>query len=75
MKKQPSVTVRMPEDLFRKMLYLCDAERRTPNNQMTFMLRNAVQYFERSKGRMDPAKLAAYDLTPYMGEQEQAEEA
>ena len=71
MKKQPTVTVHMPEDLFRKMLYLCEAERRTPNNQITFMLRNSVQYFERAKGRMDPAKLASYDLSPYMSEEEE----
>ena len=66
MKKQPTVTVHMSEDLFRKMLYLCEAERRTPNNQITFLLRNSVQYFERAKGRMDPSKLASYDLTPYL---------
>ena len=72
MKKQPTVEVHMPEDLFRKMLYLCEAENRTPNSQMTLMLRNAVQYFERSKGRMDQAKLAAYDLTPYLAESEEA---
>ena len=72
MKKQPTVAVHMPEDLFRKMLYLCEAENRTPNSQMTLMLRNAVQYFERSKGRMDPAKLAAYDLAPYLAESEEA---
>ena len=70
MKKQPEVVVRLPEDLLRKLLYLCEAERRTPNNQFTFMLRNSVQYFERAKGRMDPAKLAAYDITPYLPEEE-----
>lgn len=75
MKKQPCVTVRMPEDLLRKLLYLCEAERRTPNNQFTFMLRNSIQYFERAKGRMDTAKLAAYDITPYLAEDAQGEES
>ena len=70
MKKQPVLELHMPEDLFRKMLYLCEAEHRTPNNQFTLMLRNAVQYFERAKGRMDPAKLAKYDLTPYLQDEE-----
>ena len=70
MKKQPVLELHMPEDLFRKMLYLCEAEHRTPNNQFTLMLRNAVQYFERTKGRMDPAKLAKYDLTPYLQDEE-----
>ena len=66
MKKQPVVEVHMPEELLRKLLYLCEAEHRTPNSQFTLMLRNAVQYFERAKGRMDPAKLAKYDITPYL---------
>ena len=60
----------MPEDLFRKMLYLCEVEHRTPNNQITFMLRNAIQYHERAKGKLDTAKLASYDLTPYIKEEE-----
>jgi hypothetical protein len=71
MKKQPTITVHMPEDLFRRMLYLCEAEHRTPNNEITLLLRNSVQYFERAKGRMDTAKLAAYDLTPYLQEEEE----
>jgi hypothetical protein len=29
------------------------------------MLRNNIQYFERTKGRIDPAKLAAIDLSEY----------
>ena len=70
MKKQPTVEIHMPEDLFRKMLYLCEVENRTPNNQVTFMLRNAIQYHERAKGKFDTAKLAAYDLAPYIKEEE-----
>ena len=71
MKKQPTIQIHMPEDLFRKMLYLCEVENRTPNNQVNFMLRNAIQYHERAKGRMDTAKLSSYDLSPYIKEEEE----
>ena len=71
MKKQPVLELHMPEDLFRKMLYLCEAEHRTPNNQFLFMLRNNIQYFEKTKGRISPSELASVDITPYV---ERAEE-
>lgn len=70
MKTQPTLTVRIPEDLLRKMLYICEAEHRTPNNEILFLLRNSVQYFERAKGHMDPKKLAAYDVAPYLTQTE-----
>ena len=63
--QQPEITVRLSDELLRKVLYLCDAERRSPSNQILMLLRNSVQYFERAKGRMDAAKLAAYDLSEY----------
>lgn len=66
MKQQPTVTVRIPEDLLRQVLYLCEAERRTPQNQILMLLRNSVAYFERSKGKMDKARLAAYDIAAYL---------
>ena len=66
MKQQPTVTVRVPEELLRQVLYLCEAERRTPQNQILMLLRNSVSYFERSKGKMEKAKLQGYDLTPYL---------
>ena len=49
----------------RKLLYVSEAEGRTPNNQFVLMLRNNIQYFERTKGKIDPAKLAAIDLSKY----------
>ena len=65
MKKQPEITLHISDDLLRRLLYLSEAEHRTPNNQMLLLIRNSVAYFERTKGRMDAAKLAAIDLSPY----------
>lgn len=64
-KPTPEITVRLSEELARKLLIICEAEGRTPNNQFLFMLRNNIQYFERTKGKIDPKKLAAVDLSPY----------
>ena len=65
MKNQYEVKVRLSEDLMKKLIYVSEAEGRTPNNQFIFMLRNNIQYFERTKGRIDNSKLAKLDLTEY----------
>ena len=69
MKQTYTVKVRLSEDMLRRLLYVSEAEGRTPNNQFTLMLRNNVQYFERGKGRINPADLARIDITPYMDEE------
>ena len=65
MKNQPELNLRIPEDLLRKLLYVSEAEGRSPNNHILMLLRNNVQYFERAKGRIDQAKLRAIDLSEY----------
>lgn len=66
MKNQAEISVRLSDDLLRKLIYISEAEGRTPNNQFIFMLRNNIQYFERTKGRIDPSKLAAIDISEYV---------
>lgn len=61
-KNQARIEVRMPEDLLRQLMYISDAEGRTVNNQILLLVRNSLAYFERTKGRIDPAKLRAIDL-------------
>ena len=65
MKNQYEVKVRLSEDLMKKLIYVSEAEGRTPNNQFIFMLRNNIQYFERTKGRIDNSKLASIDVSEY----------
>jgi hypothetical protein len=65
MKNQHEITVRLSEDLLRKLIYISEAEGRTPNNQFIFMLRNNIQYFERAKGKFNQSKLNAIDLSQY----------
>ena len=70
MKKQPEITIRLSEDLLRKLIYISEAEGRTPNNQFVFMLRNNIQYFERTKGKFNQQKLSSIDISEYMSEDE-----
>ncbi len=65
MKQSYTVPVKLSEELIRKLIYIAAAEGRTPNNQFTFMLRNNIQYFERTKGKISAAELAKLDLTGY----------
>ena len=51
--------------MLKKLLYISEAENRTPSNQFNFMLRNNIAYFERTKGRIPDAKLKDIDISEY----------
>lgn len=65
MKQNYTIPVRLSDELIRKLLYISEAEGRTPNNQFAFMLRNNIQYFERTKGKIPQAELSKIDLSAY----------
>lgn len=69
MKNQPEMTLRIPEDVLRKLLYIAEAEGRSPNNHILMLLRNNIQYFERAKGRCDANKLREIDISEYTKEE------
>ena len=62
MKESCHFDLRLSEDLLRRLVVISEAEGRTPNNTMLLMLRNYISYFERAKGKLDPAKLRAVDI-------------
>ena len=66
MKQTYTVPVRLSEDLLRKLIYISEAEGRTPNNQFTLMLRNTIQYFERAKSKIPASELAKIDISAYL---------
>lgn len=68
MKQTYDVPVRLSEDLLRRLIYISEAEGRTPNNQFLLLLRNSIQYFERTKGRINQAELAKIDISAYLPE-------
>jgi hypothetical protein len=65
MKNSYSVNIKLSEDMLRKLLYISEAEKRSPSNQFNFMLRNNIAYFERTKGRIPDAKLKEIDISEY----------
>ena len=70
MKKQPELNVRISEDVLRRLLYISAVEGRSPNNHILMLLRNNIQYFERAKGKIDPAALRNIDISEYLSEEE-----
>ena len=70
MKQTPEITVRLSDELLKKLIYISGAEKRTVNNQFLFMIRNNIQYFERTKGKIDAAALRDIDISEYLGSDE-----
>jgi hypothetical protein len=66
MKNNYSINIKLSEDMLRKLLYISEAENRSPSNQFNFMLRNNIAYFERTKGRIPDAKLKEIDVSEYV---------
>lgn len=65
MKTTYTLPVRMSEDLARRLSVMAKAEGRTPEAQFLLMLRNSISYFERAKGKLDPARLREADLSAF----------
>lgn len=61
MKKDVEFTVRLSDDLYRRLLYVSAAERRTPNNHIAFLLRQNIAYYERVHGKIKEADLPKDD--------------
>lgn len=59
MKNQKNVNLRIGDDLLEKLYYVAKSEGRTLNNQFLLMARNSVAYFEKTKGKIDAAKLGS----------------
>lgn len=65
MKNGVHIDIKLSEDLLRKLLYISEAENRTPTAQFAFMLRNNIAYFEKTKGRIPQSELAKIDISEY----------
>ena len=67
-KKQPTVRLRLSEDVLRRLILVSNIEGRTLNNELTLLARNAIAYHERARGKLDTKALAALDLSEYYTE-------
>ena len=65
MKNNLNLDLKVSEELLRKFLFVCEKEKRNPNAQFAFMVRNNVAYYEKTKGRIPDAELRKIDLSQY----------
>lgn len=68
MKNNIKLELNVSEELLRKFLFVCEKEKRNPNAQFAFMVRNNVAYFEKTKGRISQSDLAKIDISDYEGQ-------
>ncbi len=62
MKNDKNMTLRLSDDLLRRLYYIAAAEKRTPNNHILHMLRQNIAYFERVHGKIPEAALRSIEL-------------
>lgn len=56
-KNKVTFSVRIDEDLYKKMLAVADAEGRDVNNHLLHLIRTNVAYHERIRGKIDTSKI------------------
>ena len=71
MKNNFELDLKVSEELLRKFLFVCEKEKRNPNAQFAFMVRNNVAYYEKTKGRISDAELKNIDVSQYAEEEKQ----
>ena len=69
MKNNLKLELKASEELLRKFLFVCEKEKRNPNAQFAFMVRNNVAYYEKTKGRITDAELKKIDISEYENEE------
>ena len=57
-KNKVSFTVRIDEDLYKKMIAVASFEKRDLNNHMLHLIRTNAAYHERVHGKIDTSKIA-----------------
>lgn len=65
MKNNLKLELKVSDELLRKFLFICEKEKRNPNAQFAFMVRNNVAYYEKTKGRITDAELKGIDISAY----------
>ena len=69
MRNNFNLDIKVSEELLRKFLFVCEKEKRSPNAQFAFMVRNNIAYYEKTKGRISPADLSKIDISDYKEEE------
>ena len=70
MKNNLKLDIKVSEELLRKFLFVCEKEKRNPNAQFAFMVRNNIAYYEKTKGRISDAELKKIDISEYKADEQ-----
>lgn len=62
-KNNVAFALRASEDMLRRLIYIAEAEHRTPNNHLLHLLRQNIAYFERTHGKITQADLQKIDIS------------
>ena len=65
MKNNVNLELKVSEELLRKFLFVCEKEKRSPNAQFAFMVRNNIAYYEKTKGKISDSELRKIDISAY----------
>lgn len=57
MKTKAEFTVRIDEDLYKKLLFVSEKENNNLNNHLLHLIRTNVQYYEKVHGRINTANI------------------
>ncbi len=57
MKNKATFTVRLDEELYKKLIAVAAAEGRNVNNHMLHLIRTNIAYHERARGKVDISKV------------------
>ena len=66
MKNNIEINLKLSEDLLRKFLFVCEKENRSPSAQFAFMVRNNIEYYQKTKGRIPDTELRKIDVSEYI---------
>lgn len=61
MKNDKEYTIRLSDDLYRRLCYIANTERRTINNHIIYLLRQNIAYYERVHGKITQQALREID--------------
>ncbi len=64
MKNDREFTVKLSDELLRRLYYIAEAEHRTPNNHIIYLLRQNIAYYERVHGKIRPEELRDIPVGP-----------
>lgn len=62
-KNKVTFSVRIDEELYKKMLVVAEAEGRDVNNHLLHLIRTNVAYHERIRGKIDTSKIVIEKTT------------